>query len=189
MILNLSEDGKFVMVSAFEAPPSMDPSVTLRQLRIAIPTAEVQFFDGAHVAGKEHLEIAVTNALHAFKMGTNISRSVTMETLLYASAQRQIDVALARLGVTKDSRIVGLVAFSETKTAAEELENKIARFVRTEMNEALLEDWSEGKATRIMTLYGIGTTELEAIRMPGQGVEEAVRKAVIERVALLSTRT
>jgi len=31
--------------------------------------------------------------------------------------------------------------------------------------------------------------ELEAIRMPGQQIEEAVRKAVIERVALLSTRT
>lgn len=188
MILDLSEDGKFVIVSAFKAPPSMDPSATLRELRIAIPAMEVQFFDGAHVAGKEHLEIAVINALHAFKMGTNISRSVAMETLLYASGQRQIDVALARLGVTRDSGTVGLVAFSETKTGAEELENKIARFVRTEINGALLDDWSDGKAGRIMTLYGIGTKELEAIKTSGQGAEEAVRKAVIERVALLPTK-
>ena len=189
MILDLSEDGKFATISAFKALESMDPSVTLRELRMAIPAVEVQFFDGAHVAGKEHLEAAVVNALHAFKMGINISRSVAMETLLYASAQRQIDVALARLGVNRNSRTVGLVAFSETRTGAEELENKIAQFVGTEMNEALLDDWSEGKAGRIMTLYGIGPMELEAIRMPGQQIEEAVRKAVIERVALLSTRT
>lgn len=189
MILDLSEDGKFVTISAFKAPPNMDPPVTLRELRMAIPGVEIQFFDGAHVAGKEHLEIAVVNALHAFKMGINISRSAAMETLLYASAQRQIDVALARLGVTRNSRAIGLVAFSETKAGAEEFQNKIAQFLRTEMNEALLDDWSDDKAGRIMTLYGIGAMELEAIRMPGQQIEEAVKKAVIERVALLSTRT
>ena len=189
MILDLSEDGKFVTISAFKARPSIDPSVTLKELRMAIPAVEVQFFDGAHVAGKEHLEIAVVNALHAFKMGVNISRSVAMETLLYASAQRQIDVALARLGVTGNSRTVGIVAFSETKAGAEELENKVAQFLKTEMNGALLDDWSDEKAGRIMTLYGIGAMELEAIRMPGQQIEEAVKKAVIERVALLSTRT
>jgi len=189
LILDLSEDGKFVTISAFKAPPSIDPSVALRELRMAIPAAEVQFFDGAHVAGKEHLEIAVVNALHAFKMGINISRSAAMETLLYASAQRQIDVALATLGVTGNSRVIGLVAFSETKAGAEELEDKIAQFLGTEMNEALLDDWSDVKAGRIMTVYGIGDMELESIRMPGQQIEEAVKKAVIERVALLSTRT
>ena len=189
MILDLSEDGKFVTVSAFKEPPGTDPTVTLRELRMAIPAVEVQFFDGAYVAGKEHLEIAVINALHAFKMGINISRSLAMETLLYASAQRQIDLALARLGVNSNSRTVGLVAFSETRAGAEELENKIAHLVRTEVNEALLDDWSDEKAGRIMTLYGIKAMELEAIRTPGQQIGEAVKKAVIERVALLSTRT
>lgn len=189
MILDLSEDGKFVTISAFKTPRGIDPSVTLKELRMAIPAVEIQFFDGARVAGKEHLEIAVVNALHAFKTGINISRSVAMETLLYASGQRQIDVALGRLGVSRDSQTVGLVAFSGNRSGAEEVQSKITQFVGAEMNEALLDDWSEEKASMVMTLFGIDIAELNAIRMPGQDIKEAVKKAVVERVALLSTRT
>lgn len=189
MILNLSKYSKFITVSAFKTPTGMDPSVALNELRTAIPSVEIQFFEGAHIAGKEHLEIAVINAVHAFKIGTNISKSLAMETLLYASAQRQIDVAISNIGVTRASRIVGLVAFSESKNGAEMLEHKIAEFLKTELNDGLLNDWSREKTSTINSLYGIGPTELEAIRMPGQSIEEATQKAVIERVALLSTRT
>ena len=57
------------------------------------------------------------------------------------------------------------------------------------MDEALLDEWSESKVTEIMRLYGIEADELEAIKMPDQEINDAVKKAVIERVALLSTRT
>lgn len=189
MILDLSKDGKFVAVAAFKTPPAIDPSEILRHLRKAIPNVDVQFFDGRRIAGKEHLEIAAINALHAFKLGINISRNVAMETLLYASAQRQIDVAISRLGVTQDSRTVGLVALSDTRDRLVVLEDWIAQFVGTEMNDALLDQWSDGKTAEIMKLYEIGAAELEAIKMPGHEIKDAVKRAVIERVALLSTRT
>jgi tRNA threonylcarbamoyladenosine modification (KEOPS) complex Cgi121 subunit len=189
LILDLSEDGRFVVVSAFKVPPGTNPSLTLEELRIAIPASEIQFFNGAHIAGKEHLEIAATNALHAFKTGINISRSLAMETLLYASAQRQIDAAIARVGVTQNSETVGVVALSGTESDARILEDRIAQFLGAEMSEGLLDEWSEEKANDITALYGIGAMELEAIRMPDQEIEKAIKKAVAERVALLSTRT
>jgi len=188
LILDLSEDGRFVVVSAFTVPPAMDPSLALKELRTTILSGEVQFFDGARIAGKEHLEIAAINALHAFKTGINISRSLAMETLLYASAQRQIAAAIVKVGVTGDSKTVGFVAFSETENDARMLEDRIAQFVGAELNEGLLDRWSEEKANSMTTLYDIGPTELEAIRMPGQEGEGAIKKAVAERVALLSTR-
>ena len=166
----------------------MDPSVTLKELRTAIPGSEIQFLDGGHVAGKEHLEIAAINASHAFKSVINISRSLAMETLLYASAQRQIDAAIARIGVTQDSAMVGFIAFSKTEDDARALEDRIAQIVGTELDEDLLDEWSEKKARNITTLYGISATELGAIKMPGQEVDAAIKKAVVERVALLSTR-
>lgn len=188
MILDLSEDGRFAVVSAFRVPPAMDPSLTLKELRTAILDSEIQFFDGARIAGKEHLEIAAINASHAFKTGISISRGLAMETLLYASAQRQIDAAITRVGVTQDSKTVGLVAFSKTENAARTLEDRIAKFVGTELNDGLLDEWSEEKADSIATLYSIDPMELEAIRMHDQEVEVAIKKAVAERVALLSTR-
>ena len=166
----------------------MDPSLSLKELRAEIPGKDIQFFDGGHIAGKEHLEIAAINASHAFKSGINISRSLAMETLLYASAQRQIDAAIAKIGVTAESEIVGFIAFSETEHDARVLEGRIAQAVRAELNEGILDEWSEKKAVNMTTLYGINATELEAIKMPGQEVQSAIKKAVVERVALLSTR-
>jgi tRNA threonylcarbamoyladenosine modification (KEOPS) complex Cgi121 subunit len=188
LILDLSEDGRSVVVSAFRVPPGMDPSLALKELRTAIPDSDIQFFDGGHIAGKEHLEIAAINASHAFKSGINISRSLAMEALLYASAQRQIDAAITKIGVTKDSTIVGFIAFSETEDDARALEDRLAQIVAAEVDEDLLDEWSEKKARNITTLYDISATELEAIKMPGQEVDTAIKKAVVERVALLSTR-
>ena len=188
MILDLSEDGRFVIVSAFAVPQGVDPFVTLKGIRTTIPGIEVQFFDGGRVAGKEHLEIAAINASHAFKSGISISRSLVMETLLYASAQRQIDAAIANIGVTQESKTVGLIAFSETEKDARVLEDRIAQIIRVELNEELLEEWSGKKARNIAALYGISATELEAIKLPRQEIEKAIKKAVVERVALLSTR-
>ena len=189
MILDLSKDGKFVAVSAFKTPPGKDPLEILRDVRTAFPDVDIQFFDGRRIAGKEHLEIAAINALQAFKAGINIARSRAMEALLYASAQRQIDVAISRLGVTRDSKIVGLVAFSDTRDCVEVIEHRIIESLGTKTNEALLDEWSESKAREIMHLYGIEPSELEAIKMPNQEINGAIRKAVIERVALLSTGT
>jgi tRNA threonylcarbamoyladenosine modification (KEOPS) complex Cgi121 subunit len=188
LIIDLSEDGRFAVVSAFTVPPAMDPSLTLKELRTAILGSEIQFLDGARIAGKEHLEIAAINASHAFKTGISISRSLAMETLLYASAQRQIDAAIAKVGVTRDSKTVGIVAFSETENDARILEDRIAQFVGIELDEGLLDQWSKEKADTMATLYGIGARELKAIKMPDQEAERAIKKAVAERVAILSTR-
>jgi tRNA threonylcarbamoyladenosine modification (KEOPS) complex Cgi121 subunit len=189
LILDLSEYGKFVLISAFRVPSGMVPFTALEEIRATNPGNEIQFFDGGLIAGKEHLEITAINALHAFKTGINISKSLAMETLLYASAQRQIAAAISKAGVTQDSTIAGLLAFSESEDDARELEKKIAHYVGGELIEDLLDEWSEEKVSKLMALYEIGAVELEAIRMPGQEAKTAIEKAVVERVALVSTRT
>jgi len=188
LIIDLSKDGKFGVISAFKAHPSIDLSAALSQVRATIRTAEVQLFDGERIAGREHLEIAAINALHAFKNGLNVSRTLAMETLLYASAQRQIEVAIRSLGVDRESRTVGIVAFSETKDEAEKFEAEVSKLVQASLDDSLLDDWSDEKTRAIIALYEIKSAEVEAIRTSEQDVRNAVGKAVVERVALLSTK-
>lgn len=188
MIIDLSDYRRQLAVSAFRTPQGKDSIALLKKLRQNLPNAEVQFFDCTHIAGIEHLEIAALNALHAFKNSINISRSLSMEVLLYASAQRQIDAAIRMLGVSRDSEYVGFVAFSETEEGAELLENRISHLVGADLDAALLDEWFNGKVDTITRTYGIEKVELEALRLPGQKIREAITKAVVERVALLSTR-
>jgi tRNA threonylcarbamoyladenosine modification (KEOPS) complex Cgi121 subunit len=188
LILDLSQDGKYAMVSAFRPRAGVDLASLLGDVRMALPRVELQFFENGRVAGADHLRFAAINALHAFKNEINISRSLAMETLLYASAQRQIDVALERLGVTSSSETVGLVAFVDKKADTVALANDLPRLLSTVLDDSLLNDLPDDKAHTIMKVYGVDTVELEAVRASGQAEKEALKKAIAERIALLSTK-
>ena len=70
---------------------------------------DIQFFDAELIATQEHLYFAVLNALQAFKNKTNLSKSLAMETMLYASAQRQIQKAIIRTGIKPQTHKMALV--------------------------------------------------------------------------------
>jgi len=72
---------------------------------------EVLILDADAVCGPEHLRTAVEHAQRAFRRGTNAASSLPMETLLYASGERQISGALKRMGVSRGSRRLALVIF------------------------------------------------------------------------------
>jgi KEOPS complex subunit Cgi121 len=79
----------------------------------------VQAFDADYVAGRRHLERAVTLADRAIERGENVARERAVEILLYAAGRRQIDGAL-EMGVSPgDNRVVILVdGGDETGTVA-----------------------------------------------------------------------
>lgn len=64
---------------------------------------EVLVLDGNMVFGKDHLVTAMQHAARAIEQGTNASDSLLMETILYASGERQLGSATKKMGVSKDS--------------------------------------------------------------------------------------
>ena len=62
--------------------------------------------DGRAVFGTDHLSSAYHHASKAIRERRNTSESVIMETLLYASGERQLSGAIRRMGVSKDSEEV-----------------------------------------------------------------------------------
>jgi len=74
----------------------------------------IQVFNADLVYGRNHVFSAAEHALRAFREGANSMRSLAMETVLYAAGERQIGVALSKMGVEKseESRCVFLVISS-----------------------------------------------------------------------------
>ena len=65
--------------------------------------AEVLVLDGDLVFGRDHLVAAAYHAARSIEDGTNSSDSLVMETVLYASGERQLGTAAKKMGVSKDS--------------------------------------------------------------------------------------
>jgi KEOPS complex subunit Cgi121 len=149
-------------------------------------TAWIQFFDAELVATWQHLYFAVLNALLAFRNKRNISKSVAMETMLYASAQRQIRKALKLMGVKRDSANVAVVIIGENPDSVNAGLSAVSKRVDAEPDETVLELTRE-KTQRIRKAFGIGANELEAV-MEKKNATQALVNLVIERTALLSTQ-
>ena len=67
--------------------------------------------DPRMVCGRDHLVSAAEHALRAFERGTNSSSSLGLETVLYASGERQISRALEKMGLKPGREEVALVLF------------------------------------------------------------------------------
>ncbi|MEM4473885.1 MAG: KEOPS complex subunit Cgi121, partial [Candidatus Bathyarchaeia archaeon] len=107
----INEFGKYVAFAGFREVRISDVDFFIKEVRSKLDSRVVyQFFNANFVATWKHLFFAVLNALKAFESGSNISRSLAIEILLYASAQRQIQKAMDLIGITpKTTEIAVLV--------------------------------------------------------------------------------
>jgi KEOPS complex subunit Cgi121 len=145
---------------------------------------EVQFFDAGKVASWQHLYFAALNALTAFNNRINISRTLGMETLLYAAGERQITKATEKMGIKSVTREVAVLAVGKDREAVESANLKILRNIGGEQDDMVLE-LSGSKNDLIRRAFNIGETELETVMRTGD-LEKALVDVVVERMALIS---
>lgn len=129
----------------------------------------IVFFNAEKMAGFDHVRSAVEHAARSFACGKNISRSLSMEMLLYASAQRQCSVA-PEFGLHEGINHMFVVIASGDVLRAKEL-----------LREFVAEAEMPVMATveTLMELYGIREEELLIVG------EERIEELVVERVALV----
>jgi KEOPS complex subunit Cgi121 len=150
--------------------------------------ATVQFFDAKHVAGPQHMYFAALNALNAFDKKTNISNNLAVEALLYASAQRQIKKAVEMLGIKQDSSEVAALIMTENRHKKADCLRLVTKIIPGERDDSVLE-LTDKKTGNIKTLFEISDIEFEA-KLEKEGLEkEALTDLVIERMALLVTKS
>jgi tRNA threonylcarbamoyladenosine modification (KEOPS) complex Cgi121 subunit len=187
MLKFIKETGKYVEITGFRNVCIKDAEEFMKATREEVRSGVwVQFFDAELVATWQHLYFAVLNALLAFRSEMNIAKSVAMEAIIYASAQRQIRKALHTIGFKGDSTNVAMVITGENPASVEALLSAVSKRVGVEPDDTVLE-LSRKKARRIRHAFGITGKELETVTEKEDGVQALV-DLVIERMALLSTQ-
>jgi KEOPS complex subunit Cgi121 len=186
MLKYIKEARKYVVLTGFRNVDIKDAEKFVKAAREATPQkASVQFFNAELVATWQHLYFAVLNALLAFRSKGNISKSVAMEAMLYASAQRQIRKAIQLIGVKRDSANVAVVVIGANADSVKSTLSAVSKRVGVEPDETVLELDRE-KVRSIRKAFGIRADELEAV--DEKDAEQALVNLVIERTALLSTQ-
>jgi tRNA threonylcarbamoyladenosine modification (KEOPS) complex Cgi121 subunit len=123
--------------------------------------------------------------MQAFKNKTNLSKSPVMETMLYASAQRQIIKAIERCGIKPHTKSMAVIIIGKDPEQIENTIKLVTEGVGSEPNEDTLK-MTKNKETIIKKTFKITTEELKIMKFGDQ--KKGVVNLVIERVALLSTQ-
>ena len=187
MLYCLKEYDKWIEITGYRNIAFSKAEEFLKANRTEIKqTVDMQFFDAELIASQEHLYFAALNALQAFQNKTNVSKSPAMETMLYASAQRQIKRAIQRSGIKPETKNMAVLIIGEKQSPIQFLLKELSDCVGVEPDEKVLE-MSEEKEKKIIKTFQITDEELKTI-MKNNDYEAAVVNLVIERVALLSTQ-
>ena len=183
----LEEHGQYAEITGYKNVKFEKAEAFLKANRKETPqTVNVQFFDAQLIATQEHLYFVALNALLAFRNKTNISKSLAMETMLFASAQRQIQKAIQRCGITPQTASIAVIVIGEDPTQLKTMLEAISTGFGLEPDERVLE-MSDFKEQKIVETFQITDQEVKTVIKNGNR-EEAVVNLVIERVALLATQ-
>ena len=187
MLHRLKEYRKYVEITGFRSLHICEPRELSGTISHRLPSnCEIQFFDADIVATWQHLYFATVNALMARRNHCNLSKSLAVEIVLYASAQRQIKKALDRIGLKQNSENVAVVIVCPAKKSADAGLETTAKFLKSNPDDSVLE-LTHAKTQRICEVFDIKQEELEAISARGDP-DKALIDLVMERVALLSTK-
>ena len=185
MLKQITEYNKYVEITGFRNIKIENTPAFLSILNKLLPgDIEIQFSDADFVASWEHLYFAIVNALTAFKNKRNISKSLAVETVLYASAQRQIKKAIDTIGVKPTTRNVAMIIIAENTNALKTGLSIVVQHLGIKPDETVLE-LSKTKIHLLRHAFDISDTELETATGDSNVV---LVNFVIERVALLSTQ-
>ncbi len=187
MLKQLEEYGRFIEISAFKGVKIGNAKALAEKIIAMVPPAvEVQFFDADLVATWRHLYFAALNAVAAFKAKRNLSKSLAVETALYASAQRQIKKALSIIGLKPESTTAAVIVVGCDEKSVKAAFNVVCNELGNKPNESALE-LTPAKSKRIKAAFKVSSAELKAVSS-ARNPDTALVDLVVEHMALLSTR-
>ena len=138
----------------------------------------IQVFDADVIFGRNHLVSAVEHAVRAVKRNTNTTSTLGMEILLYASGERQLKLAIPKMGVKKGDSKIAFVLTSKI----EEIKGKISDCLINKMLEQLnlsRDDSVLDGDRNTLRKFGINENEIKTV------IEAKYGDLILEKVAMV----
>jgi len=111
-----------------------------------------------------------------------------MEILLYVSANRQINEAIKRVGITEDTEKIAAVAVSSSRETVIGAGELLEQLLGIRSADRLLDSWPPNRLDSIQQSFGITSKELSATIRKDEAIYESVERLAIERSALLTIK-
>ena len=132
----------------------------------------IQVFNADLIYGKNHLISATEHAFRAMKQKTNTTNSLAMEILLYASGERQLKLAIPKMGIKKGNNNIAFV-FTNSNIS-DRIVNDVLKQLDLERDDKVL----EGDVNTLKN-FGLNKKEIETLR------EDKYGHLILEKVALV----
>jgi tRNA threonylcarbamoyladenosine modification (KEOPS) complex Cgi121 subunit len=187
LLFQFPEFSVHLWISGFASKPN-DLDLVLRRVQEEYPTVSTQFVDLDQVPGSRYLFLATLNALKSFHSKQPIAKTLGMEILLYVSANRQITEAIRLVGMTANTKRIGVILVGKTEDEVSSASELLSQILEQKSNDELLDYWSDERTENVLSLFEIGSKELKATLRKNEAKTEAVERLAIERSALLTVR-
>ena len=148
---------------------------------------ETQIFNLDNVISLNHIIISAYHANKAFNNRTNLSKTITIEFLLYLSCQRQIKLALEKFGLKDGKMNLGICLFGKEIEQFNSVKNMLEELFESQENkhEFLPEKID---IQHFINIFNISSEELEiqpSIKEKKDKIS-IIEKIILNKMAILS---
>ncbi|MFX1538783.1 MAG: KEOPS complex subunit Cgi121 [Promethearchaeota archaeon] len=151
----------------------------MKQISSDFGLIAAQILDNNFVWGRQHLFSAIWHAYIAQKNNRMISKTLSMEILLYTAGQRQIKKAIKLLGVKDSTKDVLGILIGDDETPLIQAYFHIQNKLSLQLNLKMLDDFSTKKQFFVQMLIKDGFSAKEF-------TSNEIEKAILQKIALLA---
>jgi len=135
----------------------------------------IQVFNADLIYGKEHIISAVEHSRRAIERKTNTTKSLEKEILLYSSGERQLKLAIPKMGVKEGVGNIAFVFVNDRKRKIlDNLTNELLELVELKRDDKVLEGSKD-----TLKKFGISEEEIKTV------TEEKFGYIILEKVAMV----
>ena len=138
----------------------------------------IQAFNADVIYGKNHLASAVEHAVRAMKRKTNTTNSLAMEILLYASGERQLKLAIPKMGVKSGNGNVAFVFVDDRKETDGKISDKLVDEFLKKLSLVRNDKALEGNKDTLRK-FGVNEDEIKTVTKAKYG------HLILEKVAMV----